>query len=54
MVNLYHYTSVQNLESILTHAVLLSKLSKKEQDDFLDYILSNKLNINDAKDAMNK
>lgn len=37
-----------------THAVLLSKLSKKDQDIFLEYILENDLNINDSRDALKK
>lgn len=50
--------SVQNAlkeEKISTsHAVLLSKLSKRDQDNFLKYIISKKLNINHARDALKK
>ncbi|MHA1489297.1 MAG: ParB/RepB/Spo0J family partition protein [Promethearchaeota archaeon] len=37
-----------------SHAVLLSKLSKRDQDIFLDFILENNLNINDSRDALKK
>lgn len=37
-----------------THAVLLSKLTKQEQNTFLDYIIEENLNINDTRDALYK
>lgn len=37
-----------------SHAVLLSKLSKEEQDEFVEYVISKKLNINESKEALNK
>ncbi len=37
-----------------THAVLISKLSKKDQDIFLEHILKNNLNINDSRDDIKK
>ncbi len=37
-----------------THAVLLSKLSKKDQDNFLAYILEKNLSINDSREALKK
>lgn len=37
-----------------SHAVLLSKLTKQDQDNFLNYILSKNLSINDARDALKK
>ncbi len=50
--------NVQNAlkeEKISTsHAVLLSRLSKKDQDNFLKYIVSKKLNINDARESLKK
>ncbi|MHA1232147.1 MAG: ParB/RepB/Spo0J family partition protein [Candidatus Helarchaeota archaeon] len=37
-----------------THAVLISKLSKNEQDLFLDYILDYKLNVNECRESLKK
>lgn len=46
--------ALKNDEISTTHAVLISKLSKKEQDEFLDIILKSNLSIIDAREAMNK
>ncbi|MEJ2248158.1 MAG: ParB/RepB/Spo0J family partition protein [Candidatus Lokiarchaeota archaeon] len=46
--------ALKNDKISTTHAVIISKLDKKNQDIFLDYILEKSLNINDAREALSK
>lgn len=46
--------ALKNDKISTTHAVILSKLTKKDQNAFLDYILEKNLNINEARDALRK
>lgn len=53
-VSLKVQNALKNDKISTSHAVILSKLSKKEQDEFLEYIISNNLNIIASREALNK
>ncbi|MHA1275070.1 MAG: ParB/RepB/Spo0J family partition protein [Promethearchaeota archaeon] len=46
--------ALNNNKISMSHAVLLSKLPKKDQDTFLDYILENNLNINESRESLKR